>query len=372
MKPRLLTLVALVAAAAWSRTAGAQGFTLKTQLAASGVTGCASFPPLAAGAGNPTSDAQAQSLIADGEDAALQGEHTVARDAFLKAQALVPGNARLAYYLAREHEALAENTAAVQQYCRYLALSPDASDADDIRGRIVRLTPATELERLDNARANFQSGIALLRRKQYHAADSVFGAVAGAVPNAPEPLFNRALSRAARGDRQNAMLDFERYLELDPQASDRSAVRAAMSRLPEGVYGPGQAFFSGLFVPGMGQMSTGRPVLGVLALGAVGGAVALGWQQKSELVVDRYTDPFGNSYADSVTRVRRPQLALGLGAAAAVWFLSAIESSSYARRTRARAEAIISRDAGATDRPRVGAVIRALPRDRVGVGLSLR
>ncbi len=349
----------------------AQGFPVKNQLLAGGVTGCSLIPVLpAAPATNAQSESQAQQLIADGQDAALQGEHAQARDAFIKAQALAPRNARLAYSLARAHEALAEPSQAVRQYCRYLALVGTAPDADDVRGRIVRLTPASELQRLEEARANFQSGIALLRRKQYAAADSVFGSVATFVPTAPEPLFNRALSRAARGERQNAMQDFERYLELSPQASDRANVRAAMARLPEGVYSPGQALGSGMLIPGLGQMTTGRPVMGVVALGLAGGAAAVGLIQKTRIQTEQYTDPFGNTYTDSVARATRPRLALGIGAAAAVWLVSAIEASTYARSSRSRAEAIIARD-GVADR-RVTLHVRTLPADRVGLGFALR
>ena len=179
---------------------GAQGFQLKTSLAASGITGCSALPAVSSlAAPNPTAEVEASQLVSDGQDAALQGEHATARDAFAKAATLAPGNARLAYYLGREHEALQENASAVREYCRYLTLATAAPDGDEVRGRIVRLTPASELARLEEARANFQSGVALLRRQQYAAADSVFGSVATAVPNAPEPFFNRALSRAARG-----------------------------------------------------------------------------------------------------------------------------------------------------------------------------
>jgi tetratricopeptide (TPR) repeat protein len=368
---RPLILIGLLAGTA--AQGGAQGFPVKTALAAGGVTGCAAIAtnrlPTTP---NPTSESEAQQLIEDAQDAALQGEHARARDAFLKAQDLVPGNVRLAYALAREHEALSENAEAVRQYCRYLSLSGSAADADDVRGRIVRLTPATELARLEEARANFQSGIALLRRKQYAAADSVFGGVLAAVPNAPEPVFNRALSRAARGERQNAMGDFERYLELDPQASDRASIRAAMSRLPDGVYGPRAAFGSGLLIPGLGQMTTGRPVFGVFVLGLAGGATALALVQKTEDVIQRHTDPFGNAYADTLSRATRPRLALGAGTALAVWFLAAIEASAYARRSRSRAESIIAREPALPGDRRVGLAVRPLPHDRVGLGLSLR
>jgi tetratricopeptide (TPR) repeat protein len=353
--------------------ATAQGLPLKTSLAAGGITGCSAVAaPVSLAAPTPTADAEAQQLIADGQDAALQGEHATARDAFAKAAALVPGNARLAYYLGREHEALTDNARAVREYCRYLTLAPDAADGDDVRGRIVRLTPARELARLEEARANFQSGVALLRRRQYAAADSVFGSVAGAVPNAAEPYFNRALSRAARGERAPAMQDFEKYLELAPQSGDRVAVRNAMARLPERVYSPGQALGSGLLVPGLGQMSTGRSTFGVATLGVVAGAIALALRTQEKVAVEAHTDPFGNPYTDTVTQVKRPQLVAGLATAGAVWILAAVESGSYARRSRSRAAAIIAAEGPAPPRRAVGLTVVPLPRDRVGLGVTVR
>lgn len=341
---------------------------IKTGLAASGVSGCAAFPPPAqVRASSPNADAESRQLIDAAQDAALQGDHAAARDAFAKAATIVPGNARVAYYLGREHEALNDHASAVREYCRYLALSPGASDGDEVRGRIVRLTPATELARVDEARANFQSGVALLQRRQYLAADSAFASVARQVPAAPEPYYNRALSRAARGDRTEAMQDFEKYLELSPQAGDLVQVRGSMARLPDRVYGPGQAFTSGILVPGMGQMSTGRPVLGVLALGAVAGAVVVAFLSKDELVTERFTDPFGNSYTDSTTRTTHPLAIAGLAGAGAIWLGAAWEASAYASRSRSRAEAIIAQRASGS----AALAVRALPRGRVGVGMRL-
>ncbi len=349
----------------------AQALPIKSALAASGVSGCAAFPPLAQAINaTPNADAESRRLIDDAQDAALQGDHGAARDAFAKAALLVPGNARVAYYLGRELEALAETTPAVREYCRYLALSPAAPNADEVRGRIVRLTPASDLVRVSEAQANFRSGVALLQRKQYLAADSTFGTVARQVPSAPEPYFNRALSRAARGDRTAAMQDFEKYLELSPQASDRPELRSSMARLQDRVYGSGQAFGSGVLIPGLGQMNTGRPVLGVLTLGAVGGAIAVALATKRETVGESFTDPFGNAYSDSLQRSTRPMATVGLAAAAALWLGAALESSSYARRSRRRAESIIARVGDESASLRV--TVEPLPRQRVGVGLSVR
>jgi len=345
-----------------------QRLPIKTGLAAAGVSGCATFPAQApVRASNPSAEAEARRLIDEAQDAALEGDHTAARDAFARASVLTPGNARVAYYLGREFEALNEGSNAVREYCRYLALSASAPDADEVRGRIVRLTPASELARVDEARANFRSGVALLQRRQYLAADSAFASVARQVPAAPEPYFNRALSRAARGDRVQAIQDFERYLELSPQASDMGLVRGSMARLPDRVYGPGQALGSGLLFPGMGQMSTGRPVLGVLVLGAVSGAVVMALSSKDELVTGQYTDPFGNSYTDSLTRTVRPLAVAGLAAAGALWAGAALESVNYARRSRSRAESIIARH----EERGVVLAVTPLPRRRLGLGLSI-
>ncbi|NUQ12037.1 MAG: hypothetical protein HUU26_06890 [Gemmatimonadaceae bacterium] len=307
-----------------------------------------------------------------GQEAALQGEHEQARNAFAEAARRSPNNAIVAYYLGREHEALQANTEAVREYCRYLQLSPNARDYDDVQGRIVRLTPRTELARLDEARAAFSSGLALLERRQYIAADSMFGRIATALPNAPEIYFNRGLSRAARGERALATDDFEKYLELTQSAADRAAIRTAVSRMQDRVFGTGQAFGSGLAFPGMGQMSTGRPVLGVLVLGAVSGAIAWGLTREDGFEVGTFRDPFGNPYVDSLPSTSMPHFGIAAAGAALLWFGSAFEAMTYARRTRARAESIIqwgpAAEAGESD---VAAFLTAAP-GRLGAGVRVR
>ena len=320
----------------------------KPALAAGAPTGCAAFPaPSLPTAPSPLGeDPEARRLIELGNEAALQGEHQAARDAFQRAAQLAPTNARLAYYLGRQHEELGDFTAAVREYCRYLALAPNAPDADEVRGRIVRLVPASELARMDELRATFRSAVALLERRQFGAADSLFTNIAQQLPSAPEVYFNRGLARAARGLRGAALEDFEKYLELAPTAPDRVQLRGATSRLQDRVYNPGSAFGAGLAVPGMGQMSTGRPLLGVLVLGAVAGAISSALSEERIFEVASFTDPFGNRYVDSLPATARPRFVTAAGAAALLWLGSAWEAAAYARRTRERAEAIIASTTG--------------------------
>lgn len=366
-----LALVVSLPAVAPAQGAPA-GLRVKTTVAASIVGGCAAFPPPPPPVTvAPNAEAASRQLVDEAQDAALQGDHAAARAAFAKAAALTPGNARIAYYLGRELEALQETTPAVEQYCRYMALSPAAPDADEVRGRIVRLTPATDQARFDEARVAFGSSVALLQRKQYEAADSVLGAVVRQLPNAPEPYFNRALARAARGERATAMQDFEKYLELAPQASDRAQVRGIMTRLPDRVYEPGSAFLSGLLVPGLGQMSTGRPVRGVVALGLAAGALIWGVTIREWVSVQQFTDPFGNPYIDTIPRSARSNLATGATIAGVIWAGSALEATMYARRSRSRAEALIAVGPPLIGGREVSIAVVGLPRRRMGLGVSI-
>ena len=57
--------------------------------------------------------------------------------------------------------------------------------------------------------------------------------------------------------------------------------------------------------------------------------------------VATFTDPFGNTYVDSLPVTTRPNFALAATSAGVLWAGAAYEAMSYARRTRARAESII-------------------------------
>src|SRR5215211_6627861 len=82
-------------------------------------------------------------LMALGHEAAIVGDHRQARDVFVDAARLSPGDERIAYQLGRADEELGEKPNAIREYCRFLGLAPQASDAPDVRTRILALaTPA--------------------------------------------------------------------------------------------------------------------------------------------------------------------------------------------------------------------------------------
>lgn len=314
----------------------------KRTLAATAPQGCAALVrPLPPTSTVSDGDTVTRRLISSGQEASLQGEHAAARDAFANAAKRSPNNADLAYYLGRAHEQLSANTEAVKEYCRYLQLKPNARDADEVQGRIVRLTPQSQLAQVNEARANFSSGVALLERRQYIAADSMFGKIALQLPNTPELYYNRALARAARGERALAVEDFQKYFDLAGNPPDRSAINTAMARMQDRVFVPMQALGSGLALPGMGQMQTGRPLMGVAVLGAVAGAIIWGMTEKQGFEVTTFQDPFGNPYVDSLPKTTRPYLVAAAGTAALLWGGAAYEAMTYASRSRARAESII-------------------------------
>jgi hypothetical protein len=164
--------------------------------------------------------------------------------------------------------------------------------------------------------------------------------------------------------------DFERYIELSGNPADRTTIRTAMTRIQDRIFSSGQALGAGLAFPGMGQMSTGRPVLGLLVLGTVVGASIWGLAEEQGVEVSSFTDPFGNTYLDSLPTTRQPNFGIAAAAVGVAWAGAAFEAMSYARRSRARAESII-RIGGPQVGTGPGAFIALRP-DRVSLGIRLR
>jgi hypothetical protein len=89
---------------------------------------------------------QATELTRKAYDAEMQGDVQGARSLLRRASQLDGTNKSAAYHLGLTSETLGDRAAAVQAYCRYLALSPTAAEAAEARQRVTKLSePVTRV-----------------------------------------------------------------------------------------------------------------------------------------------------------------------------------------------------------------------------------
>src|SRR6185503_16941850 len=101
-------------------------------------------------------------------------------------------------------------------------------------------------------------------------------------------------------------------------------------------------FGSGHVLPGLGQMNTGRPIFGVVLLGAAGGAVAFGGTARHSTELRTFDLPCGGgTYTERVPVTTHPNVAIGGAVLAAAWLGGALEASAFARRSRKKAEGVL-------------------------------
>ncbi len=317
------------------------------------------------------------SLVDAGVMAGLRGDHEEARLLFRQVTFLDPSNPIVPYRLAVTLEALGDMEGAVAEYCRYVALNPLADDVTNAERRVQLLSERANAEEAA-WRELANSGVTAYRAGLFGAAADVFDDLVGVNEREPLAWYNRGVSRIAAGDVEAGMADLDRYLALAPDAADRIFVRTyldnlAMSRRAEEsvamavgadtmmVTGaiaadppvdtpitsaaapdvrlppaPGSVLLRGLLIPGLGQLTTGRPAFGILVLGATAGAAAYGLLEEVALEPRIFTDPFGNRYEDEVEVVTRPNQTLGLAVAGGVALIGALEGYFHARGEWAR------------------------------------
>jgi tetratricopeptide (TPR) repeat protein len=293
------------------------------------------------------------SLIDAGSQAAIAGDHATARLLLRQASFLDPANPRISYRLAGSLEALGQKDEARLEYCRYLALDPEASDSQQVRERIAGLArqPVAAGEPWSVA---LEEGIAAHEEGRFADAISAFTRAIDERPDNAASYYNRAVSRVAAGLPAEAVSDFQRYLELAPGAEDFEAVWALTYELRPAVAiaepppaelpppvaprrpppAPDGVLVRGLLVPGLGQYATGRYVTGTLVLAGTMGALYFGTREELVTGTRQTTDPFGNPYEYPVKLRKRPNLALGFGGAVAIAAAGALESYFFARRER--------------------------------------
>ena len=302
-------------------------------------TGRGSCPPAVA-APAPTNEQrrQARDLSERAQQAAILGDSVSARDQLRQAAQLDPTDPDLAYRLARANEASGAADAAAKEYCRLIALAPSAPETAEAREKVAVLARPTLSGQAQSAEATFRAAIAAYERGQMTTAEAGFDAAIKNQPNWAEAYYDRALVLLLQGDRDAALRDFEQYLRLKPDADDRAFVAARIDALRRGSASPASALAMGLVIPGAGQFYTGRPVRGLFSLAAAGGALAFGLQQttKTVTVQQTATDPFGNPYTFTTTRLKteRPNLIPGVAVAGAIAVGGAIEAFVFARNAR--------------------------------------
>lgn len=332
------TLVVAVATAIAASRADAQQITPKRALSAASTLPCTTPTTAAAPARNDSPDVRR--LMALGHEAAIVGDHRQARDVFADAARLSPGDERIAYQLGRAYEELGDRPAAVREYCRFLALAPQASDAADVRTRIAALSAggggapsATE-----QAAAMFRVGVGHLDQRRWREATDAFGRVIQRLPRAAEAYYDRALALSALDERDAAVRDLEQYLALRPAAEDQGQVRARIDALRQPSWSSSTALVTGLVLPGLGQVYTSRPWIGIGVAAVAGTSLYLAFSKKDEQEVRDFSISLPGFpeiiNKDTVTVTKQPYHAVGLAAFATATIGAALEAARYARRSR--------------------------------------
>lgn len=287
-------------------------------------------PALPAPAPVSAADAEeAARLASSASQATILGDFRTARELLSRAARLDPTAEHIAYLLGRALEELGETDAALAEYCRYLALAPDAPGAPEARQSIDRIAAQARLAVSQDAADAFRAGIAAFDARDYGEADRQFTRAATLEPTWADALYNRGVVRLARGQGEDALADLNRYLVLQPGAPEAEAIQVLALRMrPVNVtYDRLVAFGLGA-IPGAGHFYTDRPIAGMIVLAGAGTAAGLGLALTKE-TVECLVIPVGKTCPDNQVRNRvteRPYLYHGLAAAAAITLIGAIDA----------------------------------------------
>ena len=330
--------------------AKAQQLPVKRALSAASTLPCPAPTAAVASARNDSPDVRR--LMALGHEAAIVGDHRQARDVFVDAARLSPGDERIAYQLGRAYEELADRQNAVREYCRFLALAPQATDAPDVRTRVAALAaPTTGGPTVaDQATATFRTGLGHLDQRRWREAAEAFTRVLQSLPRAAEAYYNRALAYSALQERDAAVRDLEQYLTMRPGVEDQTQVRAQIDALRRPTWSTTTALVTGLVLPGLGQAYTSRPWLGLGVAAVAGTSLFFALQSKDEQEVREFEFPPGfpePTYTDTITVTKHPYYAVGLAAFTTLTIGAAFEAARYARRSRGTPVPINRRPAAA-------------------------
>jgi Tfp pilus assembly protein PilF len=175
-----------------------------------------------------------------------------------------------------------------------------------------------------------RAGIDFFGARNLTTAERALTSAANGASTWPDVFYTRALVYQAEGKTSQAIADFEHYLQLRPNAIDRSAVASRVDALGRS---PSKAFASGI-LPGGGQFYTKQPVLGVIVLGGVAGSAV--WALKSTTTTEMhiFNDPFGRPDTTFVQVSTRKNLVTGAAIGGGLWLVGAIEAALHASSAR--------------------------------------
>lgn len=300
-------------------------------------------------------------LASDANQAIVLGDLERSQQLLAQAVALDPSSADFAFRHALALAEIGDSDNALTEYCRAVDLDEDGTlDALDVRGRIDDLYERVRERIPEAARDAFVQGLAEADSSSFEDAVESFSTAIEAAPEWGAPIYNRGVVYEQLGRIGASLTDYRRYLELAPTDIDPLLVLvserigqlegAASVETPS----PAGAFALGI-VPGMGHYYSGRPLVGTVTLATAGGALAAGIMFRNITTLCVAEVPPGSACPDNLVVAEvteRPYLWYGVGVAAVVTVVGALDALLKAKRRRAEADAIAGppRPSGVDDR----------------------
>ena len=333
-----LALAVLLLGAGTPSAGSGQDLPLKRQVPGAGGYQCPSSPD--ASEPTPAESAEAARLGSDAATASILGDRDSARDLLERATRIDPRSQRLAYDYGRVLEDLGDRSGAGSEYCRVLALDASSPDATDVQRRLDGFAEEQRRAIPGDAVASFQAGLADADAGQLDSAVDRFNQAVSLASTWAQAIYNRGVVFARLERRDEAMADLRLYQQLAPDAADLADVSEWIGRLQNagGLPSPGAAFTLGIFLPGMGQFYSGRPLAGLTYLTLVGGGLAAAFFIEDIEIRCVEPQPPGEDCPPALIHSRdttNPYRWYGIGAAAGVTLIAAIEALVKARGRRA-------------------------------------
>ncbi len=227
----------------------------------------------------PAEQTQALQLASTADQAMILGDLERARALLARATELDPASTQLAYRHARVLEDLGQTGSAMDEFCRVLAGDAGADGVQDAQQRLEDMVAANRMAIPTPAVEAFELGLVMVDDGLIEGAAESFRVAAEEGPEWADAAYNRGAALARLGQGAEAVANFQRYLELRPEAPDAIAVSQRIGQL-EGVSvldiaSPSTVLTLGTFLPGMGQFYSGRPVGGLTVLTLAGSAAAV-------------------------------------------------------------------------------------------------